>query len=171
MPSSDLNLLQFGLQVINVIKTAKKSLFYWTNKKITKVPSSERRCPFSSSGKLKLMTRVVNSCVSTMVEIIGENVGQDREMDFYLMFQGLTCDVIGECALAIKVTTVDVNKCPALAACGKKNGPSWLHVILNIYIKSRAGHVRYNKNYFFAVNSLFLHQSYLKSPLPVKLTW
>ena len=31
------------------------------------------------------------------------------------------------------------------------------------------------KNYFFAffyvVNDLFLHQSYLKSPLPVKLTW
>ena len=45
----------------------------------------------------------------------------------------------------------------------------------------RAGHFRYflsffnNKNDFFAlffqVNNQFLHQSYLKSPLPVKLTW
>ena len=24
---------------------------------------------------------------------------------------------------------------------------------------------------FYQVNNLFLHQSYLKSPLPVKLTW
>ena len=43
---------------------------------------------------------------------------------------------------------------------------------------SRAGHFRYfftNKKWFFCtfykVNNLFLHQSYLKSPLPVKLTW
>ena len=45
----------------------------------------------------------------------------------------------------------------------------------------RAGHFRYFwlfsiiKNDFFCIfyqaNSLFLHQSYLKSPLPVKLTW
>ena len=45
----------------------------------------------------------------------------------------------------------------------------------------RAGHFRYffhffnNKKWFFCtfykVNNLFLHQSYLKSPLPIKLTW
>ena len=45
----------------------------------------------------------------------------------------------------------------------------------------RAGHFLYflnffnNKNEFFAfffqVNHIFLHQSNLKSPLPVKLTW
>ena len=46
---------------------------------------------------------------------------------------------------------------------------------------SRAGHFRYffnffnNKNDFYCtfyhINNLFLHQSYLKNPLPVKLTW
>ena len=45
----------------------------------------------------------------------------------------------------------------------------------------RAGHFRYflifsiTKNDFFCIfyqaYNLFLHQSYLKSPLPVKLTW
>ena len=43
---------------------------------------------------------------------------------------------------------------------------------------TRAGHFRYFfifsiiKNDFFALFiNLFLHQSYLKSPLPIKLTW
>ena len=52
---------------------------------------------------------------------------------------------------------------------------------LRISNLSRAGHFRYFwifsiiKNDFFyifyQVNNLFLHHSYLKSPLPVKLTW
>ena len=49
------------------------------------------------------------------------------------------------------------------------------------FAASRAGHFRYIwtfsiiKNdciaFFFQINNLFLRQSYLKSPLPVKLTW
>ena len=57
---------------------------------------------------------------------------------------------------------------------------SWGYPALQESKTIRAGHFRYFLNFFnnkklfclhfFQVNNLFLHQSYLKSPLPVKLT-
>ena len=54
-------------------------------------------------------------------------------------------------------------------------------VSVRCVISARAGHFRYFFNFcndekwivctFCKVNNLFMHQSYLKSPLPVKLTW
>jgi len=37
------------------------------------------------------------------MSLIDEKVKSTTEFDIFQMFQGLTCDVIGECALAMKV--------------------------------------------------------------------
>jgi len=37
------------------------------------------------------------------MSLIDEKVKSNTEFDIFQMFQGLTCDVIGECALAMKV--------------------------------------------------------------------
>ncbi len=58
---------------------------------------------FCSMNKLKHMSHIVNNAISTLVDIMEEKVVKDEELDVFQMFQGLTCDVIGECALAMKV--------------------------------------------------------------------
>ncbi len=60
-------------------------------------------CIFFSMNKLKHMSHIVNNAISTLVNIMEEKVGKGEEFDIFHMFQGLTCDVIGECALAMKV--------------------------------------------------------------------
>ena len=51
--------------------------------------------------------------------------------------------------------------------CSEMSGQSWaLEVSLNIFTKKK-----WFLGFFYQVNNLFLHQSFLKSPFPVKLTW
>ena len=54
-------------------------------------------------NKLKHMSHIVNEAISTLIDIMEDKVAKDQEFDIFKMFQGLTCDVIGECALATKV--------------------------------------------------------------------
>ena len=49
------------------------------------------------------MSHIVNDAISTLIDIMEEKVVKNQEFDIFTMFQGLTCDVIGECALAMKV--------------------------------------------------------------------
>ena len=61
-------------------------------------------------NKLKHMSHIVNRAIGTLVEILDEKVSRNAEFDIFKMFQGLTCDVIGECALAMKVNISETFK-------------------------------------------------------------
>lgn len=59
--------------------------------------------PTFSGKKMKLMSHLMHESVTTFLEIIGEKCEAGESFDIYAMGQGLTMDVIGKCALALKV--------------------------------------------------------------------
>ncbi|GBM53400.1 Cytochrome P450 3A24 [Araneus ventricosus] len=58
--------------------------------------------PTFTSGKIKLMSNIVSRKVDITVEVVAKKA-RDKEMfDIYKLVQGLTLDVIADCALAMK---------------------------------------------------------------------
>ncbi|GBO41784.1 hypothetical protein AVEN_27327-1, partial [Araneus ventricosus] len=58
--------------------------------------------PTFSPGKLKLMTDIVNKKVDITLDIVEKHAQKNEMFDLYELVQGLTLDVIADCALAMK---------------------------------------------------------------------
>ncbi|XP_055933941.1 cytochrome P450 3A41-like isoform X1 [Argiope bruennichi] len=58
--------------------------------------------PTFSSGKIKLMTQIVSKKVDVTVRVVEKHAEKDEIFDMYELVQGLTLDVIADCALAMK---------------------------------------------------------------------
>ncbi|GIY71242.1 hypothetical protein CDAR_110211 [Caerostris darwini] len=58
--------------------------------------------PTFSSGKIKLMTSIVDKKVDVAVAIVAKKAENSEMFDMYELVQGLTLDVIADCALAMK---------------------------------------------------------------------
>ncbi|GFY41930.1 cytochrome P450 3A8 [Trichonephila inaurata madagascariensis] len=58
--------------------------------------------PTFSSGKIKLMTSIVDKKVDVTVNEISKRAEKNEMFDIYQLVQGLTLDVISDCALAMK---------------------------------------------------------------------
>ncbi|GBN73855.1 Cytochrome P450 3A5, partial [Araneus ventricosus] len=58
--------------------------------------------PTFSSGKIKLMTHIVSKKVDVTVSVVDKHADKNEMFDMYQLFQGLTLDVIADCALAMK---------------------------------------------------------------------
>lgn len=65
--------------------------------------------PTFSTRKMRKINCTINRCVDILVEVVGKHAENQSDIDFYGVFQGLTCQVIGECALN---TTVDCQRQP-----------------------------------------------------------
>lgn len=65
--------------------------------------------PTFSRRKLRRISHSIQRCVDVLVEVVGKNGITDAGMNFYDAFQGLTCQVIGECALD---TVIDCQRKP-----------------------------------------------------------
>lgn len=59
--------------------------------------------PTFSTRKMRKINSIINRCADILVEVVGKHAETRNEIDFYGVFQGLTCQVIGECALDTKV--------------------------------------------------------------------
>ncbi|GFY41929.1 thromboxane-A synthase, partial [Trichonephila inaurata madagascariensis] len=58
--------------------------------------------PTFSSGKIKLMTNIVDKKVDVTVAEVSKKAEKNEMFDMYELVQGLTLDVIADCALAMK---------------------------------------------------------------------
>ncbi|GFS45437.1 cytochrome P450 3A41 [Nephila pilipes] len=58
--------------------------------------------PTFSSGKIKLMTHIVDKKVDVTVAEVSKKAEKNEMFDMYELVQGLTLDVIADCALAMK---------------------------------------------------------------------
>ncbi|GBM53398.1 Cytochrome P450 3A28 [Araneus ventricosus] len=58
--------------------------------------------PTFSSGKIKLMTLIVSKKVDVTVSVVEKHADKNEMFDMYELVQGLTLDVIADCALAMK---------------------------------------------------------------------
>ncbi|CAL1289776.1 unnamed protein product [Larinioides sclopetarius] len=58
--------------------------------------------PTFSSGKIKLMTHIVSKKVDVTVSVVAKHADKNEMFDIYQLVQGLTLDVIADCALAMK---------------------------------------------------------------------
>ncbi|CAL1286967.1 unnamed protein product [Larinioides sclopetarius] len=58
--------------------------------------------PTFSSGKIKLMTEIVNKKVDITMDIVTKKAESNEIFDMYEIVQGLTLDIIADCALAMK---------------------------------------------------------------------
>ncbi|KAA0186576.1 Cytochrome P450 CYP361C1 [Hyalella azteca] len=58
--------------------------------------------PTFSMTKMKLMAGIMNEKIDTLLSIFEEHVESQKTIELYSSFQGMTLDVICECALAIK---------------------------------------------------------------------
>ncbi|KAG8199014.1 hypothetical protein JTE90_001809 [Oedothorax gibbosus] len=58
--------------------------------------------PTFSSGKIKLMTSIVDKKVDVTVSVVSKRADKNEMFDIYELIQGLTLDVIADCALAMK---------------------------------------------------------------------
>ncbi|KAK7070405.1 hypothetical protein SK128_013372 [Halocaridina rubra] len=58
--------------------------------------------PTFSMVKMKKMTGIMNTRVTEFLNIVSKASAKDEPLEFYSIFQGLTLDVISECALAMK---------------------------------------------------------------------
>ncbi|GIY01405.1 cytochrome P450 3A5 [Caerostris darwini] len=58
--------------------------------------------PTFSSGKIKLMTCIVAKKVDVTVDVVTKKAESNEMFDMYELVQGLTLDVIADCALAMK---------------------------------------------------------------------
>lgn len=59
--------------------------------------------PTFSASKMRQLTNIVNKTVSIFRDEINKHCETDSDFDIYDRFQRLTLDVIGECALALKI--------------------------------------------------------------------
>nr|QST15052.1 CYP361A1 protein [Diaphanosoma celebensis] len=57
--------------------------------------------PTFSKSKMRMISVIINRCVDVLVEVVGKQ--QNQEIDFYGLFQGLTCQVIGRAALDTEI--------------------------------------------------------------------
>nr|AFJ11398.1 thromboxane A synthase [Penaeus monodon] len=60
--------------------------------------------PTFSMVKMKHMAGIMNEKVDELLSIIGKKSNADEPIEWYSTYQGLTLDVISECALAMKTT-------------------------------------------------------------------
>ncbi|KAF2359251.1 Cytochrome P450 [Trinorchestia longiramus] len=58
--------------------------------------------PTFSMAKMKLMAGIMNEKIDTLLSIMDDHSKSKKSIELYTTFQGLTLDVICECALAIK---------------------------------------------------------------------
>ena len=58
--------------------------------------------PTFSMVKMKHMTGIMNKKINLLMNIIDENISKGEAIEVYSTYQGLTLDVISECALAMK---------------------------------------------------------------------
>nr|XP_042905392.1 cytochrome P450 3A2 [Parasteatoda tepidariorum] len=58
--------------------------------------------PTFSSGKIKLMTQIVDKKVDVTIAEVSKKAENNEMFDIYELIQGLTLDVIADCALAMK---------------------------------------------------------------------
>lgn len=58
--------------------------------------------PTFSSGKIKLMSQIFNKKIDVTIEVVSKKAQKNEMFDVYELVQGLTLDVIADCALAIK---------------------------------------------------------------------
>lgn len=49
--------------------------------------------PTFSRRKMRTISSTINRCVDILVEVVGKHADTNTEMDFYSVFQGLTCQV------------------------------------------------------------------------------
>lgn len=70
--------------------------------------------PSFSSSKIKLMTSIMDQKVTNMLEVVKQKALADDMFDMYDVVQGLTLDVIADCALATKTNCVRNPKDPFL---------------------------------------------------------
>ncbi|GIX89730.1 cytochrome P450 3A31 [Caerostris extrusa] len=80
--------------------------------------------PTFSSGKIKLMTCIVAKKVDVTVDVVTKKAESNEMFDMYELVQGLTLDVIADCALAMK-THCQVNPKDILSAKFAIFGPSF----------------------------------------------
>ncbi|XP_068206549.1 cytochrome P450 3A29-like [Palaemon carinicauda] len=73
--------------------------------------------PTFSQAKMKLMSQAINGAVSVTLEVIEDHVKQNKPVDFYSLYHGLTLEVIGKCALAIDVESQKNPDHPLLQNC------------------------------------------------------
>ncbi|KAF8781362.1 cytochrome P450 3A41-like isoform X1 [Argiope bruennichi] len=82
------------------IKPLNKTIVYLKDKRWKDVRSI--LTPVFSSGKIKLMTHIVDKKVDITVDIVGKHAQKNEVFDMYELVQGLTLDVIAGCALAME---------------------------------------------------------------------
>ncbi|XP_075533653.1 cytochrome P450 3A4-like isoform X3 [Dermacentor variabilis] len=84
------------------IELLKSSLIYLKGEEWKRVRSVVN--PAFSSAKMKLMSRVMNDCGNTLVEVISERLSTGRAtVDVTKLSQALSMDVVTKCALAWQV--------------------------------------------------------------------
>ncbi|CAL1286965.1 unnamed protein product [Larinioides sclopetarius] len=82
------------------IKPFNNSVIYLKDKRWKEVRSF--LAPTFSSGKIKLMTDIVNKKVDITLDVVEKHAQKNEMFDIYELVQGLTLDVIADCALAMK---------------------------------------------------------------------
>ncbi|XP_037794086.1 cytochrome P450 6B2-like [Penaeus monodon] len=76
--------------------------------------------PVFSLAKLKQMLPLMQDCVDDFLGVVSDYVDGGRDFDIFSLSQGFTLDVIGRCALAMRIDCQRNQKRPASAA----NSPS-----------------------------------------------
>lgn len=77
-----------------------KTILFLTGKRWKEVRSI--LTPTFSSGKIKLMTGIIEKKVDITLEVVSKHADNNEMFDMYELVQGLTLDVIADCALAMK---------------------------------------------------------------------
>ncbi|GIX93087.1 cytochrome P450 3A41 [Caerostris extrusa] len=82
------------------VKPLNKTLVHLKDKRWKEVRSF--LTPTFSSAKIKLMTDIVNKKVDITIDLVSKKAENNEMFDMYELVQGLTLDVISDCALAMK---------------------------------------------------------------------
>lgn len=72
--------------------------------------------PSFSSSKIKLMTSIMDQKATNMIQVVKQKALDSEMFDIYQVVQGLTLDVIADCAFAMKANCVRNPKDPFLLA-------------------------------------------------------
>ena len=162
---------------INLIKKSKKSFFIIEkNSKIPQVPSSAHLVAVTPSGeKLKSIVKGGDCSVGFSESILRQEWENQvlKQRSYYHTFV-----YEDEVSQRIQMSSMQLKSDPyRLILRRKMMQIDASGITESLFIPNRCWALSVvfyffnNKKWFFQVNDLFLHQSYLKSPLPVKLIW
>ncbi|XP_064630991.1 cytochrome P450 3A9-like isoform X2 [Lineus longissimus] len=73
--------------------------------------------PTFSAVKMKQMSPLMNQSIDDMMELLEKKEEDGKPFNVYAMFQGLTLDIIGECAFGMRVESQKNPKDPFLLRC------------------------------------------------------